>query len=91
MEATKLSINGHLYFVPRSHMEKVDIFEDFIGLLGGMNRNNTPLVVNSFYIIDDEKQRSKMAEEFYNAVKKEITEYQERCDYFIKSNCQSRP
>lgn len=89
MEATKLSINGHLYFVPRSHMEKVDIFEDFIGLLGGMNRNNTPLVVNSFYIIDDEKQRSKMAEEFYNAVKKEITEYQERCDYFIKSNCQS--
>ena len=41
MEATKLSINGHLYFVPRSHMEKVDIFEDFIGLLGGMNRNNT--------------------------------------------------
>ena len=30
-----------------------------------------------------------MTEEFYFAVKKEIAEYQERCDYFIKSNCQS--
>lgn len=89
MEATKLSINGHLYFVPRTHMEKVQIFEDFISLLGEIKRNDTPLVVNSFYIIDDEKQRNKMAEEFYLAVKKDIAEYQERCDYFIKSGCQS--
>lgn len=89
IEATKLSITGHMYFVPRLSMEKVDIFEDFINLLGGLNQNNTPLVVNSFYIIDDEKQRDKMTEEFYSAVKKEIAEYQERCDYFIKSGCQS--
>lgn len=89
IEATKLSITGHMYFVPRGYMEKVDLFEDFINLLGGLNRSGTPLTVNSFYIIDDAKQRDKMAEEFYAAVKKEIAEYQERCDYFIKSGSQS--
>lgn len=78
LEATKLSISGHMYFVPRTHMDRVNAFEDFITLLGGLNRKDTPLVVNSFYIIDDEKQRSKMTEEFYAVVKKEIAEYQER-------------
>ena len=89
IEATKLSITGHMYFVPRTYMDKVDIFEDFINLLGGLNRNDTPLMVNSFYIIDDEKQRAKMTEEFYAAVKKEIATYQERADYLIKSGSQS--
>lgn len=89
LEATKLSITGHMYFVPRTHMDKVDVFEDFISLLGEHNHRETPLMVNSFYIIDDEKQRSKMTEEFYAAVKKEIAEYQERADYFIKSGSQS--
>ncbi len=89
LEATKLSITGHMYFVPRTHMDKVDVFEDFITLLGGFNKKDTPLMVNSFYIIDDEKQRYKMTEEFYAAVKKEIAEYQERADYFIKSGSQS--
>ena len=70
-------------------MDKVDAFEDFITLLGGMNRKGTPLMVNSFYIIDDEKQRGKMTEEFYAAVKKDISTYQEKLDYFIKSGCQS--
>lgn len=72
MEATKLSVTGHMYFVPRTFMERVDIFEDFITLLSGLNKKQTPLVVNSFYIIDDAKQRDKMTEEFYLAVKKEI-------------------
>ena len=49
----------------------------------------TLMMQDSFFIIDDEKQREKMTEEFYAAVKKEIAEYQERCDYFIKSGCQS--
>ena len=89
LDATKLSIAGHMYFVPKTYMDKVDIFEDFITLLGNLNRNNTPLMVNSFYIIDDEKQRGKMTEEFYSAVKKEIATYQERLDYLIKSNSQS--
>lgn len=89
IEATKLSITGHMYFVPRIHMDKVDTFEDFITLLSGLNKNATPLVVNSFYIIDDSKQRDKMTEEFYLAVKKEIAAYQEKCDYLIKSGSQS--
>ncbi len=89
MEATKVSVNGHLYFVPRFHMEKADIFEDFIETLSKLNRNDTALMANSFYIIDDAKQREKMTEEFYSAVKKEIAEYLERADYFIKSGSQS--
>ena len=71
LEATKLSVTGHMYFVPRTYMEQVDIFEDFITLLSGLNKKATPLVVNSFYIIDDAKQRDKMTEEFYLAVKKD--------------------
>ena len=89
LEATKLSVTGHMYFVPRLYMDQVDIFEDFISLLGGLNKRETPLIVNSFYIIDDAKQRDKMTEEFYIAVKKEIAAYQEKCDYLIKSNSQS--
>ena len=68
---------------------KVDAFESFIKQLSTMNRNETPLTVNSFYIIDDAKQRDKMTEEFYLAVKKEIATYQEKCDYLIKSGSQS--
>ena len=89
LEATKMSVNGHLYFVPRHSMEKVDIFEDFIDALSKLNRTDTPLMANSIYIIDDAKQRDKMTEEFYAAVKKEIAEYQERADYLIKSGSQS--
>ena len=89
IEATKLSITGHMYFVPRTYMDRVDIFEDFITLLSSLNKKQTPLVVNSFYIIDDAKQRDKMTEEFYLAVKKEIATYQEKCDYLIKSGSQS--
>ena len=89
IEATKINGNGHLYFVPRLYMEKVDIFEDFIALVDKENKNDTSLTCNSFYIIDDEKQRSKMTEEFYSAVKKEIAEYQERAAYFIDTGSQS--
>ena len=70
-------------------MDGVDVFEDFITLLGKLNKNGALLMVNSFYIIDDEKQRGKMAEEFYSAVKKEIAAYQERANYLIKSGSQS--
>ena len=47
------------------------------------------MFANSFYLIDDAKQRDKMTEEFYLAVKKEIAQYQERADYFIQSGCSS--
>ena len=89
MEATKLSVNGHLYFVPRHTMERVDIFEDFMDSLSQLNRTQNPLMANSIYVIDDAKQREKMTEEFYSAVKKEIAEYQNRADYLIKSGSNS--
>lgn len=88
VEAAKAS-DKVICLIPGQDGRKVDIFEDFINLLGGLNRNDTPLMVNSFYIIDDEKQRAKMTEEFYAAVKKEIATYQERADYLIKSGSQS--
>lgn len=89
LEATKVTGNGHNYFVPRQSMEKVDAFEGFIDALNAINKNNTYLTANSFYIIDDAKQRDKMTEEFYSAVKREIAEYQERADYLIKSGSTS--
>ena len=89
LEATKVTGNGHNYFVPRHNMEKVDAFEAFIEGLNELNRTENFLTANSFYIIDDAKQRDKMTEEFYAAVKKEISEYQERADYLIHSGSTS--
>ena len=89
LDATKVSVNGHLYFVPRHTMDQVAVFETFFEELSQLNRNNTPLIANSFYIIDDAKQRDKMTAEFYLAVKKEIAEYMERADYLIQSNSPS--
>lgn len=89
LEATKVSVNGHLYFVPKHTMEQVSAFESFIEELSERNRNDKRLTANSFFIIDDAKQRDKMTEEFYIAVKKEIAEYQEKADYLIKSGSRS--
>lgn len=90
LEATKVTGNGHNYFIPNHFMVKVDAFESFIDGLNEINKNSgSALTANSFYIIDDAKQRDKMTEEFYSAVKKEIAEYQDRADYLIKSNSSS--
>lgn len=89
IEATKLSITGHMYFVPRTHTDKVELFENFISPLGSLNKNESLLMVNSFCIFDDEKQRNKMVEGFYVAARKELATYQERCNYLIKSDSQS--
>ncbi|WP_333813812.1 DUF6744 family protein [Muricomes intestini] len=89
MDAIKISIHGRLYFVPKTHMAMLNIFEDFIEALNIHNRNTTPLTVNSMYVLDDQKQRDKMAAEFYNHIRKEIELYQERAEHFIVSNCQS--
>ena len=89
MQALKISIHGRLYFVPRSHMHEVTLFEDFIEALNAHNQNSSPLVVNSMYVMDDDKQRQKMAAEFYNTVRKEIEEYQERAQHLISTDSQS--
>lgn len=89
MQALKISIHGRLYFVPRSHMHEVSLFEDFIEALNIHNQHGTPLVVNSMFVMDDEKQRKEMAAEFYNNVRKEIEEYQERAQHLISTGSQS--
>lgn len=96
LEATKLLGKGHIYFVPRHTMEQVDLFEDFVAEIANLDRSgrvdtkgDKPITANSIYIIDDAKQRDKMADAFYSTVKEEIEKYQERADYFIKSGCRS--
>ena len=89
LDALPISIYGKLYFVPRDNMHKVDLFEDFLEALNRANRNDKPLIVNSFYVADDDKQREKMTTEFYNLVRKEAQEYQERAAYLINNGSQS--
>lgn len=89
LDALPISIYGKLYFVPRDNMHKVDLFEDFLEALNRANRNDKPLIVNSFFVADDDKQREKMTAEFYALVRKEAQEYQERAAYLINSGSQS--
>lgn len=89
MQATKVS-HGKIYFCPRSHMEHVDVFEQYIDELLRCNKNpNCTITVNSLFVVDDEKQRGKMASEFYDALKREIALYAEKIDYLISSGSQS--
>jgi hypothetical protein len=53
------------------------------------NRNDTEIIVNSIFVVDDEKQRDKMTQEFYTNFRKDIEAYQERIQRFIDSKCQS--
>lgn len=89
LDALPISVYGKLYFVPRDKMHKVDLFEDFLEELNRANQNDKALVVNSFFVADDAKQRDKMVSEFYTLVRKEAQEYQERAAYLIDSGCQS--
>ena len=89
MQATKVS-HGKIYFCPRSHMQYLDVFEQYIDELCRVNRNpKSTVTINSLYVVDDEKQREKMAGEFYGAIRKEIELYMEKIDYLISSGSQS--
>ena len=89
LDALPISVYGKLYFVPRQHMHQVDLFEDFLDALNGANRSDKTLIVNSFFVADDDKQREKMTAEFYALIRKEAQEYQERAAYLIHSGNQS--
>ena len=89
MEALPISIHGKLFFVPRTHMQEVALFEDFIEALNANNQNSGQLIVNSMYVLDDQKQRDKMAQEFYIAMRREVELYQERVKHFIDTNITS--
>ena len=92
MQAVKAA-RGHLYFVPRDYMVKLNLFEDFVKLLEDNNQfqrsSRVPLDANSMFVVDDAKQREKMASAFYNTVRKEIEEYEKRATHLIQSDSRS--
>ena len=92
MEAVKVA-RGRIYFVPRDHMAQLQVFEDFISLLERHNLHQrpgrVPLDANSMYVVDDAKQRDKMAAAFYRTVQAELAEYEERAAHLIQSGSQS--
>jgi gamma-glutamylcyclotransferase (GGCT)/AIG2-like uncharacterized protein YtfP len=90
MEAIKISVHGKLFFIPRHHVDKVDILEDYVEELNLRNLNSgNPMVINSIWVMDDDKQRQKMEDEFYLTVEKEIEMYQNRLQYFLESGSES--
>lgn len=93
LRAVKLLSHGKMYFIPREYMHRLDVFEDLIEQLEVNNRyknpRRMPMDSNSMYVVDDAKQREKMAAAFYRSVRKEIADYQERANYLIQSGSQS--
>ena len=91
MDAVKISVHGKMFFVPRHKMSMVDILEDFIEELNGNNLNkSTQITANSIFVINDEKQRQKMEDEFYTTVRKELEMCQERLQHFIQTKSESK-
>ena len=74
-------------------MPKLALFEDFIALLEQHNQHKyadrLPLDANSMFVVDDEKQRSKMALAFYRTIQKDLAEYEKRATHLIQSGNQS--
>ncbi|MCI8538252.1 MAG: hypothetical protein HFF18_06260 [Oscillospiraceae bacterium] len=92
MQAVKIA-RGKIYFVPRDCMAKLELFEDFIALLEQHNQfsrpGRAPMDANSMFVVDDAKQRGKMAAAFCAAACREIAEYEDRATHLIQSGCQS--
>lgn len=72
LNAIKVSARGYHFFVPKQYMGYIDDLEDFMEDLSGMNLYapankavRKEISINSMYVADDEKQRKKMATEFY--------------------------
>lgn len=90
MQAVHISIHGNLYFVPASNLQWLDILEDYIAALGQHNLSGSAVISNSMYVADDQKQRDKMAQEFYAAYRRDLDAYQERIQHFIDGGCTSK-
>jgi hypothetical protein len=90
MQANKISIRGRIFFVPKQNLGLVSLFEDYVSAIAAKNNNVGDVVCNSMYVVDDEKQRLKMKEEFYANYKRDIEEYQERIQKFIANGGNSK-
>lgn len=90
MQANKISIRGNLYFIPNSYLPLLNILEDYINAIAKHNLNDGLVMSNSMFVVDDERQRQKMTEEFYINYKRDIQAYQERIQHFIDNGCESK-
>lgn len=89
MQANKISIRGNLYFIPNSYVPLLNVLEDYIDAISKHNLNDGFVMSNSMFVVDDERQREKMTEEFYINYERDIQAYQERIQHFIDSGCTS--
>lgn len=89
MQANKISIHGNLYFIPNPHLQQLNILEDYIAAISQHNLRDGLVMSNSMFVVDDERQRQKMTEEFYVNYKRDIKFYRERVQHFIDSGCDS--
>ena len=97
MNAIGISARGHHYFVPKAYMHKIPLLEDFMELIARENlftysdkRDATYISINSMYVVDDARQRGKMAREFYHDMNREVEEYQRRIVKLIQSGNRSQ-
>ena len=90
MQANKISIHGNLYFIPNPYLPLLNILEDYIVAISAHNLNPGLVMSNSMFVVDDERQRQKMTEEFYANYKRDIEFYQERVQHFIDNGCDSK-
>ena len=97
LHATAISARGHHYFVPKAYMHGITLLEDFMELVAKENlftyankRDSKYISINSMYVADDEKQRGKMAHEFYRDMGNEIETYQKRILNIIRNGSSSQ-
>lgn len=89
VQANKISIHGNLFFIPKQFLPLLNLLEDYIAAIGEHNLNAGVVMSNSMFVVDDERQRQKMTDEFYANYKKDIELYQDRVQHFINSGCES--
>lgn len=97
LRTTAISARGHHYFVPKMYMHGIALLEDFMELVANENlftyankRDSKYISINSMYVADDEKQRGKMAHEFYRDMGNEIEIYQKRIMNLIRNGSSSQ-
>ena len=97
LHALNISARGYHYFVPKAYMQGISLLEDFMELISRENlfeyknkRDAKYISINSMYVVDDDKQRKKMAHEFYQSMGAEIEEYQRRIEKLIRNGNSSQ-
>ena len=90
MQANSISIKGNLFFIPKQYLSLLNLLEDYIESLSKENLNTNLVHSNSMFVVDDERQRQKMTDEFYANYKRDIEFYQERIQHFIDNGCDSQ-